>query len=104
MRSSLPIAIALLSALALPHCARFTDGIANEDETALNVTGYVRVFNNSGELYDNAQTRLVVGTINLVEKIADLATRPAPEAFRQFEDRWNANAANGTPTASNHRL
>ena len=42
------------------------------------MTGYVRVFNNSGELYDNAQTRLVVGTINLVEKIADLATRPAP--------------------------
>jgi len=48
-------------------------GIANEDETKLNLTGYVRVFNNSGELYDHAQTRLVVGTINLVEKIADLA-------------------------------
>ncbi|HUT09370.1 MAG TPA: hypothetical protein VMY42_02650 [Thermoguttaceae bacterium] len=54
-------------------------GIANEDETKLQVTGYVRVMNNSGELYDNAQTRLVVGTINLVEKIADLANRPAPE-------------------------
>jgi len=44
----------------------------------LAVTGYVRVFNSSGELYDNAQTRLVVGTINLVEKIADLATRSCP--------------------------
>jgi hypothetical protein len=54
-------------------------GIANQDETKLNLTGYVRVENNSGELYDNAQTRLVVGTINLVEKIADLARRPAPE-------------------------
>jgi len=53
-------------------------GIANQDETELRLTGYVRVFNNSGELYDNAQTRLVVGTINLVEKIADLASRPAP--------------------------
>ncbi|MBC8873207.1 MAG: hypothetical protein H8E44_27550 [Planctomycetes bacterium] len=53
-------------------------GIANEDETKLGLTGYVRVFNNSGELYDKAQVRLVVGTINLVEKIADLATRPAP--------------------------
>ena len=53
-------------------------GIANEDETKLSVTGYVRVFNNSGELYDNAQTRLVVGKINLVEKIADLARRPPP--------------------------
>ena len=52
-------------------------GIANEDETRLNVTGYVRVTNTSGEVYDNAQTRLVVGKINLVEKIADLA-RPPP--------------------------
>jgi len=52
-------------------------GIANENETKLRLTGYVRVLNNSGELYDNAQTRLVVGTINLVEKIADLARRPA---------------------------
>jgi hypothetical protein len=56
-------------------------GIANEDETKLNLTGYVRVANNSGELYDNAQTRLVVGTINLVEKIADLARRPPPARF-----------------------
>jgi len=54
-------------------------GIANQDETRLAVTGYVRVENRSGELYDNAQTRLVVGKINLVEKIADLATRPAPD-------------------------
>ena len=53
-------------------------GIANEDETKLAVTGYVRVSNSSGEQYDNAQTRLVVGKINLVEKIADLARRPAP--------------------------
>jgi hypothetical protein len=53
-------------------------GIANQDETKLNVTGYVRVTNSSGEVYDNAQTRLVVGKINLVEKIADLAQRPAP--------------------------
>jgi hypothetical protein len=53
-------------------------GIANEDETKISVTGYVRVSNNSGELYDNAETRLVVGKINLVEKIADLARRPPP--------------------------
>jgi hypothetical protein len=53
-------------------------GVANEDETKLNLTRYVRVTNNSGELYDNARTRLVVGTINLLEKIADLARRPPP--------------------------
>jgi hypothetical protein len=59
-------------------------GIANEDETKLNLTGYVRVTNNSGELYDNAQTRMVVGTINLVEKIADLARRPPPGKWREL--------------------
>jgi hypothetical protein len=62
-------------------------GIANEDETKLNLTGYVRVTNNSGELYDNAQTRLVVGTINLVEKIAELARQPAPASGRSYRDR-----------------
>jgi hypothetical protein len=53
-------------------------GIANPDENLLRLTGYVRIENNSGELYDHAETRLVVGTINLVEKIADLAQQPAP--------------------------
>jgi hypothetical protein len=57
-------------------------GLANEDETQLRVMGYVRVTNHSGELYDNAQTRLVVGKINLVEKIADLAHRPPPTSAR----------------------
>jgi hypothetical protein len=61
-------------------------GIANEDETKLNVTGYVRVTNSSGEQYDNAQTRLVVGKINLVEKIADLATRPPPGKWRDMDE------------------
>jgi hypothetical protein len=63
-------------------------GIANEDESKLNLTGYVRVVNNSGELYDNAQTRLVVGTINLVEKIADLATRPPPTNEKMPVAAW----------------
>ncbi len=66
-------------------------GIANQDETKLKLTGYVRVLNNSGEVYDNAQTRMVVGNINLVEKIADLATRPAPnddaKKYAQFGDK-----------------
>jgi len=47
--------------------------IADADEKAMNLDGFVRVFNNSGEEYENAQVRLVVGTINLVEKIAQLA-------------------------------
>jgi len=64
------------------------EGIANPEETKLSLTGFVRVENRSGELYDNAQTRLVVGTINLVEKIADLAQAPPPGtvAVESLED------------------
>jgi hypothetical protein len=50
--------------------------IADKDENKLNIDGFVRVTNNSGEEYENAQVRLVVGTINLVEKIAELARVP----------------------------
>ena len=50
--------------------------IADPDEKALRLESFVRVRNNSGEDYENAQVRLVVGTINLVEKIAELARLP----------------------------
>jgi hypothetical protein len=50
--------------------------IADKDEKQLSFDGFVRVFNKSGEEYEDAQVRLVVGTINLVEKIAQLAQVP----------------------------
>src|SRR5260221_3623684 len=53
--------------------------IADKDEKQLSFDGFVRVFNKSGEEYENAQVRLVVGTINLVEKIAQLAHVPVAE-------------------------
>jgi hypothetical protein len=48
-------------------------GIVDRAEKQMSLEGFVRVFNNSGEEYEDAQVRLVVGTINLVEKIAQLA-------------------------------
>ena len=54
-------------------------GIADPDESQLNLEGFVRVNNNSGEEYEDAQVRLVVGRINLVQKIAELARIPANE-------------------------
>ena len=42
------------------------------------MTGYVRVQNNSGEDYENAQTRLIVGQVHLLDQIADLARRQYP--------------------------
>ncbi len=47
--------------------------IADKAEANLGLEGFVRIHNNSGEEYEDAQVRLVVGTINLVEKIARLA-------------------------------
>ncbi len=49
--------------------------VSNADETHLAFDGFVRITNNSGEDYEGAQVRLVVGTLNLVETIADLARR-----------------------------
>ncbi|MFT5524808.1 MAG: hypothetical protein ACI9HK_002770 [Pirellulaceae bacterium] len=49
--------------------------VANPAETELHVRGFVRVFNQSGEEYDNSQVRLIVGKVNLVERIAELAKR-----------------------------
>ncbi|MCG3131713.1 MAG: hypothetical protein FLDDKLPJ_02518 [Phycisphaerae bacterium] len=49
--------------------------VSDPAEGKMSFDGFVRIYNNSGEDYENAQVRLVVGTINLVEKIADLARR-----------------------------
>lgn len=52
----------------------------SDDESRMQLDGYVKVTNRSGETYENAQVRLVVGEINLLDKIADLAKRPDPYA------------------------
>ncbi len=49
--------------------------VAAADETQLSFDGFVTIANHSGEDYDNAEVRLVVGVVNLVEKIRDLAQR-----------------------------
>ena len=49
--------------------------IADEDEAAGELAGYVRVNNHSGEAYADAEVRLVVGEVNLVEKVRELAQR-----------------------------
>ena len=56
--------------------------IADAQEKNLRLDGFVRVSNNSGEEYENAQVRLVVGKINLVEKIAQLARIPMQEVAK----------------------
>jgi hypothetical protein len=58
--------------------------IADKDEKNVAFDGFVRVTNNSGEEYENASVRLIVGTINLVEKIAQLA-QISSDDFKKLE-------------------
>jgi len=56
----------------------FYMGTLTEDEKTMRLQGYVRVTNNSGEDYENAQTRLIVGKVHLLDEIAELAQRQYP--------------------------
>ena len=56
----------------------FYMGTLTEDEKTMRLQGYVRVTNNSGEDYENAQTRLIVGKVHILDKIAQLARRQYP--------------------------
>jgi len=57
--------------------------IANPEQTQLRLESFIRIDNQSGEDYENAQVRLVVGTLNLVEEIATLAQPTPPPAPRE---------------------
>lgn len=48
-------------------------GMLSPDESSMRLTAYVSVSNNSGEEYEDATVRLVVGSIHIVEEIAALA-------------------------------
>jgi hypothetical protein len=56
----------------------FYMGTLVEDEKTMQLQGYVRVGNNSGEDYENAQTRLIVGKVHILDQIAELAKRKYP--------------------------
>ena len=56
----------------------FYMGTLTEDEKTMRLQGYVRVTNNSGEDYENARTRLIVGRVHILDEIAELARRQYP--------------------------
>lgn len=60
---------------------------ANAEETKADVEGFVAITNGSGEDYVGAEVRLVVGTVNLVETIRDLATQQVYQRTRTLEKR-----------------
>jgi len=53
-------------------------GTLSTDEKEMRLKGYVRVTNNSGEDYENAQVRLIVGKVHLIDQIAQLAQQQYP--------------------------
>ena len=56
----------------------FYMGTLSADEKKMKLQGYVRVANDSGEDYENAQTRLIVGKVHLLDRITELAKRQYP--------------------------
>jgi hypothetical protein len=57
--------------------------VANEAETALALSGYLKVTNNSGEDYANARVRVVVGVVHLLDEIATMADDEAREKAQE---------------------
>ncbi len=56
----------------------FYMGTLSPDEKTMHLQAYVRVTNNSGEDYENAQVRLIVGQVHILDQIAELARREYP--------------------------
>jgi len=56
----------------------FYMGTLARDEKTMRLEGYVRVDNGSGEDYEDAQTRLIVGKVHILDEIAELARRRYP--------------------------
>jgi len=56
----------------------FYMGTLSQDEKKMKMQGYVRLGNNSGEDYENAETRLIVGQVHILDEIAQLASRQYP--------------------------
>ncbi|MHC4143817.1 MAG: DUF4139 domain-containing protein [Planctomycetota bacterium] len=79
----------------------FYMGTLSQDEKKMRLQGYVRVANSSGEDYDNAQTRLLVGKVNVLDRIADLAKRqyaygrPAGRGWSDdYSSQWGMQVKN----------
>jgi hypothetical protein len=56
-------------------------GTLTPDESNMRLEGYVVVTNNSGEDYENAKVRLIVGQVHMIDEIAQLARSQYPYGY-----------------------
>ena len=81
----------------------FYMGTLSQDEKKMKMQGYVRLGNNSGEDYENAQTRLIVGQVHILDEIAQLARRQYPYdrpgmiGYDEDALKKDASVTNGEP-------
>ena len=73
----------------------FYMGTLAENEKTMQLQGYVRVGNNSGEDYEKAQTRLIVGKVHILDEIAELAKRQYPHSRPGMVEADKLLTANG---------
>jgi len=76
IKGQVPVEITYLTS-GLSWRAFYMGTLANDEKT-MKLEGYVVVTNNSGEDYENAQTRLIVGQVHVLDQIAELARRQWP--------------------------
>jgi len=73
----------------------FYMGTLAKDEKTMRLEGYVRVDNGSGDDYENAQTRVIVGQVHLLDQIAELAKRQYPYGRPILEGRGEPGGTAG---------
>ena len=77
-------------------------GTLSRNETEMDLQGFVRVTNRSGDDYGQAQVRVVVGQVNLLDQISSLAKRQEPYGRPVQEPRVSRHtdlAGRGAPQA-----
>lgn len=70
--------------------------VANETETSLALQQFIRIDNKSGETVEDANVRVVVGEVNLVEKILTIIGK-----WNLSGNQWGAASGGATAMTSN---
>lgn len=73
-----PVAVEITFFTSGLNWRAFYMGTLSKDEQHMQLDAYVTIQNQSGEDYENASTRVIVGTIHLLDEIMALAGRDSP--------------------------